>query len=67
ATTAAFATVRPPLAAAVYGLAVFGAAGAEAASKLKGPGHIPQELCDALYRMDAKLLKKHAEIRLEKV
>jgi hydroxyethylthiazole kinase len=66
ATTAAFAAVRPPLAAAAYGLAVFGAAGAEAASKVKGPGHIPQELCDSLYRMDATLLKQRAEIRVEK-
>jgi hydroxyethylthiazole kinase len=66
ATAAAFAAVRPPLAAAAYGLAVFGAAGAEAAARVKGPGHIPAELCDALYRMDKKLLKKRADIRMEK-
>jgi hydroxyethylthiazole kinase len=66
ATCAAFAAVRDPLPAAACGLAVFGAAGAEAASKLKGPGHIPAELCDALYRMDKKLLKKRAGIRVER-
>jgi hydroxyethylthiazole kinase len=56
ATVASFATVREPLAATAYGLAVFGAAGAEAASKVKGPGFMPQEICDALYRMDESLL-----------
>jgi hydroxyethylthiazole kinase len=62
AVTAAFATVAPPLAAAVCGLAVFGAAGAEAASRCDGPGHLPAELCDALYRMDAGLLSARAAI-----
>jgi hydroxyethylthiazole kinase len=66
ATTAAFAAVREPLAAAVSALAVFGAAGAEAASRVKGPGYIPAELCDALYRMDAALLARRAEIRTAK-
>jgi hydroxyethylthiazole kinase len=66
ATTAAFATVREPLAAAVFGLAVFGAAGAEAASRVKGPGFMPQEICDALYRMDEALLKKRAAIHVKK-
>ena len=39
-----------PLAAAVSALAVFGAAGAEAAERCRGPGHLPAELCDALHR-----------------
>ena len=62
ATVAAFAAVRPPLAAAVAGMAVYGAAGAEAASRCRGPGHLPAELCDALYLMDAALLEKRARI-----
>jgi hydroxyethylthiazole kinase len=63
-TTAAFAAVRPPLAAATAALAVFGAAGAEAAACCKGPGHLPAELCDALYRMDAETLARRAAIRV---
>ena len=51
AVTAAFAAVRPPQAAAVAALAVFGAAGAAAAQKLTGPGHLPAEICDALHGM----------------
>ena len=41
ATTAAFAAVAPPLEAAAFALAVFGAAGAEAAKRCRGPGHLP--------------------------
>jgi hydroxyethylthiazole kinase len=63
ATTAAFAALRPPLEAAVVGLAVYGAAGAEAASRCRGPGHLPAELCDALHRLDAEMLAKRASIR----
>ena len=62
ATVGAFAAVRPPLEAAVAALAVYGAAGGEAASKLKGPGHLPAELCDALYRLDATTLFHRASI-----
>jgi hydroxyethylthiazole kinase len=61
-TIAAFAALRPPLDAAAIGLAVFGAAGAEAASRCEGPGHLPAELCDALYRLDAGMLEKRAGI-----
>ena len=50
--TAAFCAVRPPFEAAVAALAVFGAAGAEAAGRCRGPGHLPAELCDALHAMD---------------
>jgi len=63
ATTAAFAAVVPPFDAAVYALAVYGAAGAEAASHCAGPGHIPAELCDALYVMDAEMLRRRATIK----
>jgi hydroxyethylthiazole kinase len=62
ATVAAFAAVRPPLEAAAYGMAVYGAAGKEAASRCRGPGHLPAELCDALHLMDAATLARHAKI-----
>jgi hydroxyethylthiazole kinase len=63
ATTAAFAAVAPPLEAAASALAVYGAAGKHAAHGCKGPGHLPAELCDALYAMDAELLARNAVIR----
>ena len=63
AVTAAFAAVREPLDATVCALAVYGAAGAEAASRCRGPGHLPAELCDALYAMDASLLARRAMIK----
>jgi hydroxyethylthiazole kinase len=62
ATTAAFAAVAPPLVAASAALAVYGAAGKLAASKLRGPGHLPAELCDALYALDAETLGRHTTI-----
>ncbi len=62
ATVAAFAAVRPPFEATVAALAVYAAAGAEAASRCRGPGHLPAELCDALHRMDATLLAERARI-----
>jgi hydroxyethylthiazole kinase len=62
AVTAAFAAVAPPLVAASAALAVYGAAGKLAASKLRGPGHLPAELFDALYVLDAEALGRHATI-----
>jgi hydroxyethylthiazole kinase len=62
ATVAAFAAVAPPLMAATAALAVYGAAGKEAASKLRGPGHLPAELCDALYAMDVEMLTRNTVI-----
>lgn len=62
ATVAAFATVRPPLEATVAALAVYGAAGAEAAARLKGPGYLQAELCDALYQMNSATLLARARI-----
>jgi len=62
AVTAAFSAVRPPREAAVAALAVFGAAGAVAAKKCAGPGHLPAEICDALYRMDRAMLADHARL-----
>jgi hydroxyethylthiazole kinase len=63
AVAAAFAAVTDPMAAAVSALAVFGAAGAEAAERCPGPGHLPAELCDALHRMDRDTLSRRAQIR----
>jgi hydroxyethylthiazole kinase len=65
ATVAAFAAVRSPLQAAAYGLAVYAAAGAEAATRCRGPGHLPAELCDALYLMDEKTLTARAKISVK--
>jgi hydroxyethylthiazole kinase len=63
AATAAFAAVERPFAAAAAAAAVFGAAGASAAARCRGPGHLPAELCDALYGMDAELLARGASLR----
>jgi len=62
ATVAAFAAIRPPLAATAFALAVYGAAGAEAASRCPGPGHLPAELCDALYIMNEAMLRARSSI-----
>ncbi len=44
------------------GLAVFGAAGAAAAQNCRGPGHLPAEICDALYRMELATLARFAKL-----
>lgn len=64
ATVAAFAAVRPPFDAAVAAIAVYGAAGAAAATRVTGPGHLPAELCDALYAVDADMIARYATIRV---
>jgi hydroxyethylthiazole kinase len=64
ATVAAFAAVRPPFEAAVAAIAVYGAAGAAAATRVTGPGHLPAELCDALYAVDADMIARYATIRV---
>jgi hydroxyethylthiazole kinase len=58
AITAAFAAVRPPREAAIAALAVFAAAGSAAAENARGPGHLPADMCDALYRMDRAMLAR---------
>lgn len=63
ATVAAFAAVASPLVAAYAALAVYGAAGKQAARKCAGPGHLPAELCDALYALDEPALARDASIR----
>lgn len=62
AVTAAFAAVRPPREAAVAALAVFGAAGAVAGERCRGPGHLPAEICDALHSLDRATLSAHARL-----
>lgn len=62
AVAAAFSAVRPPREAAIAALAVFGAAGAVAAQRCHGPGHLPAELCDALFAMDRATLAANARI-----
>ena len=62
AVTAAFCVVRPPRQAAIAALAVFAAAGAEAAGRCRGPGHLPAEICDALYAMDHAMLARHVRL-----
>ena len=62
AVTAAFAAVTDPVTAAVAGLAVFKVAGAEAAARCRGPGHLPAELCDALHLMDGASLGARGRI-----
>jgi len=65
AVTAAFAAIAPPLIAASAALAVYGAAGREAAKNCRGPGQLPAALCDALYALDAPLLARNATLRHE--
>ena len=62
AVTAAFLAVRPPLAATVAALAVFGAAGSIAAARCRGPGHLPAEICDALHGMTREALAAHVRL-----
>jgi hydroxyethylthiazole kinase len=62
AVSAGFTAVRPPREAAVAALAVFGAAGSIAASRCRGPGHLPAEICDALHAMDHVMLAAHARL-----
>ena len=62
AVIAAFTAVRPPREAALAALAVFGAAGSAAAARCRGPGHLPAEICDALYLMSPDTLGQHARI-----
>jgi hydroxyethylthiazole kinase len=62
ASVAAFAALVPPLGAAAAALAVYGAAGKLAAQRCKGPGHLPAELCDALFTLDREQLERNSTI-----
>jgi hydroxyethylthiazole kinase len=63
AVTAGFAVIAKPLEAAVAALAVFGAAGAEAAERCRGPGHLSAEICDALYLLDGATLARRVRLK----
>jgi hydroxyethylthiazole kinase len=60
---AAFATLTAPVPAAVAALAVYAAAGKQAATGLKGPGFLPQALADALYTLDLAGLEANCVVR----
>lgn len=60
---AGFATLTAPLPAAVAALAVYAAAGRQAAAGLKGPGFLPQALADALYTLDRAGLEANCVVR----
>ena len=59
----AFVAVAPPLEATIAALSVYAAAGKLAGDKLRGPGHLPAELCDALYGLDAATLDANSKVR----
>jgi hydroxyethylthiazole kinase len=58
----AFVAVAPPFEATVAALATYAAAGKIAGDLLAGPGHLPAELCDALYALDANRLAANASV-----
>lgn len=62
AVVAAFTAVRPPREAAVAALAVFGAAGSAAAARLRGPGHLPAEICDEIHTLTPDTLARYARL-----
>jgi len=47
----AFLAVAEPMPAMISALAVYAAAGKIAGKRVKGPGHLPAELCDALHNL----------------
>jgi len=59
----AFVAVAPVFEGTVAALATYAAAGAIAGKRVKGPGFLPQELCDALYTLDLAGLEANAAIR----
>ena len=59
----AFVAVAPAFEGTVAALAIYAAAGAIAGKRVKGPGFLPQELCDALYALDLAGLEANAVIR----
>lgn len=59
----AFVAVAPAFEGTVAALSVYAAAGAIAGRRVKGPGFLPQELCDALHALDLAGLEANAAIR----
>jgi len=64
ATVGAFLAVEPTLEAVVAAHAVYGAAGRIAGGRVKGPGHLPAELCDALHALNLPALKANSSTRI---
>jgi hydroxyethylthiazole kinase len=63
ATVGAFAAVARPFEAAVAALSVYAAAGSLAGDRCpRGPGHLPAELCDALYGLDAATIAARSAV-----
>ncbi len=59
---ACLAVEADPLAAAAHGLAILGVAGEIAAARARGPGSLQMEILDALYRLDADMLRAMARL-----
>ncbi|MCB1456901.1 MAG: hydroxyethylthiazole kinase [Nitratireductor sp.] len=62
AVVAAFVADNDPVDATVSALAVYAAAGAIAGRRVRGPGHLPAELCDALYNLTTADLSANMKI-----
>ncbi|MDR3375016.1 MAG: hydroxyethylthiazole kinase [Ancalomicrobiaceae bacterium] len=61
----AFVTVAEPFEATVAALSVYAAAGSLAGERSpNGPGHLPAELCDALYFLDATTIARRSTVTL---
>ncbi|MDR3496954.1 MAG: hydroxyethylthiazole kinase [Ancalomicrobiaceae bacterium] len=61
----AFVTVADPFEATVAALSVYAAAGSQAGERSpNGPGHLPAELCDALYSLDAATIAARSTVTL---
>jgi len=59
---ACLAVEADALAAAAHGLAILGVAGEIAVARARGPGSLQMEILDALYRLDADMLRAKARL-----
>ncbi len=59
---ACLAVEADPLTAAAHGLAILGVAGEIAVARARGPGSLQMEILDALYRLDADMLRAMARL-----
>ena len=64
ATVGAFLAVEASLPSVAAAHAVYGAAGRIAGGRVKGPGHLPAELCDALHGLDLAALRANSSARV---
>ena len=62
ALVAGFAAMAPPFEASLAALAVYKAAGRIAGERVRGPGYLPAELCDALYALTLAELQAHCTL-----